>query len=60
MPFMVVATAGTTELASIDPLTPICKITKEYGLWFHVDGAVGGFYAMCDSMKERLEGAFVL
>lgn len=42
LPFMVVATCGTTVIASFDPLDEISKVCKDEKLWLHVD--VGIFY----------------
>ena len=40
-PFAVVGTAGTTNFGIVDDLAGVGKVAKEFGLWFHVDGAYG-------------------
>ena len=55
-PWMVVASAGTVDTGSVDPLPEIAEICQRYGAWFHVDGAYGGLFALNDEGKAKLRG----
>jgi aromatic-L-amino-acid/L-tryptophan decarboxylase len=56
LPFCVVGNAGTTNTGSIDPLHRLASFAREQGLWFHVDGAYGGFAALTDRGRRLLDG----
>lgn len=56
IPFLVIASAGTTDVGAIDPLESIGKIAKKYNLWYHIDGAYGGFFILTDYGKQALKG----
>lgn len=45
-PFWVCSTHGTTSSGAFDPTADIGAITREFGLWLHVDGAMHGIAAL--------------
>ena len=53
-PCVVVGTAGSVSTGAIDPLREIHAVCTEYGVWFHVDGAYGGFAAALPDAPEDL------
>ncbi len=55
-PWMVVASAGTTDVGAVDPLDAIADIAAEHGLWNHVDAAYGGFFLLTEHGRQRLAG----
>ncbi len=55
-PFMVIASAGTTDTGAIDPLDELGQIARQNNLWYHIDAAYGGFFILVDSKKEAFKG----
>jgi aromatic-L-amino-acid decarboxylase len=55
-PFLLVATAGTTDTGTVDPLPELAALARREGLWFHVDAAYGGFFQLTDRGRERMAG----
>ena len=56
LPWLVLGSAGTADTGAIDPLGRIADISRREGLWFHVDAAYGGFFALLDEFRPRLAG----
>ncbi|MEZ4415325.1 MAG: aminotransferase class I/II-fold pyridoxal phosphate-dependent enzyme [Gemmatimonadota bacterium] len=55
-PFLVVASAGTTDTGAIDPLADLATLAEREALWLHVDAAYGGFFLLVDGLRERFAG----
>lgn len=55
-PFAVIASAGTTNTGSIDPIKEISLLCKKYHMWLHVDGAIGASALLSDKHKKALSG----
>jgi glutamate/tyrosine decarboxylase-like PLP-dependent enzyme len=55
-PFLVIASAGTTDTGAIDPLDEIAQLSEKHNLWYHIDGAYGGFFMLCESKKPLFKG----
>ncbi len=55
-PWLVVASAGSTDAGVVDPLVEIGDIAHKHKIWYHIDGAYGAFFALCKEGKEILRG----
>ncbi len=56
-PMAVVATVGTTSTTSTDPVAAIQAVTRERGVWLHVDAAYGGPAAILPEFRWLLDQA---
>jgi len=56
VPCIVVGTAGSVSTGAVDPLPAISTVCLEHGVWFHVDGAYGGFAAAVPESPDDLRG----
>ncbi|MFF5402200.1 pyridoxal phosphate-dependent decarboxylase family protein [Streptomyces misionensis] len=56
VPMAVVATAGTTDFGSIDPLPRIAELCDRYGVWLHVDAAYGCGLLASRKYRHRIDG----
>lgn len=55
-PFCIIASAGTTNTGTVDPLNEIAKICKKEKLWFHIDGAYGAAAILSKKGSSLLKG----
>lgn len=55
-PWLIIASAGTTDFGAVDPMMSIGDLARRHQLWFHVDGAYGAFFVLCEEGKKILQG----
>ncbi|MCW8998165.1 MAG: pyridoxal-dependent decarboxylase, partial [Kangiellaceae bacterium] len=56
IPLAIVATAGTTDFGSIDPISQIVEVCREQKIWLHVDAAYGCGLLVSRQHRAKLEG----
>lgn len=56
IPFLVVATAGSTSTGAVDELPAIAELCERETLWLHVDAAYAAFAALTPRGREQLRG----
>ncbi|GAA4276988.1 pyridoxal phosphate-dependent decarboxylase family protein [Aquimarina mytili] len=55
-PFCIIASAGTTNTGTVDPLNEIADICENENMWFHIDGAYGGAAILAENGQHLLKG----
>ena len=55
-PMALVATAGTVNMGTVDPISEMADLAEEYGAWLHIDGAYGMFGRLDDRVKHLYDG----
>lgn len=55
-PWMVAASAGTTDAGAVDPLEAIATVAERERCWLHVDAAYGGFFLLTGHGRRLLRG----
>lgn len=55
-PFCFIASAGTTNTGTVDPLKELAVICKKEDIWLHVDAAYGGAAILSTHGKKILAG----
>lgn len=55
-PFCLIASSGTTNTGTVDPLEELASICKKENIWLHVDGAFGAAIILSKRGKKLLKG----
>ena len=55
-PFLIVATAGTTNAGIIDPIPGLGQLARQHNLWFHADAAWAGAVVLLPELRHLLDG----
>lgn len=55
-PWVVIASAGTTDAGAVDPINEIADVAEAEDLWFHVDGAYGAFFLLTEEGRRLFRG----
>lgn len=56
VPFLVAASAGTTNTGATDPLNDVADLCEREQLWMHVDAAYAGFAVLTTAGARTLDG----
>ena len=56
VPFLVVATVGTTSSTAIDPVGAIADVARSHAAWLHVDAAHAGSALVCPELRGIVAG----
>lgn len=56
VPFIVVATLGTTSVCTFDDLHELGQVCREFDIWLHVDAAYAGNSFICPENRHFMRG----
>jgi aromatic-L-amino-acid decarboxylase len=56
VPCAVVSTIGTTGTNAVDPVRRIGEVSREHGMWHHVDAAYAGAAMVCPEHRHHQDG----
>ncbi|KAK6789804.1 hypothetical protein RDI58_013604 [Solanum bulbocastanum] len=55
VPLFLCATV-TTSTTTVDPLSQLRQLAKEFNIWLHVDAAYGGNACICPEFRQYVDG----
>jgi aromatic-L-amino-acid decarboxylase len=56
VPFLIVASAGTTNTGAVDDLSALTDLAQGHQMWLHVDAAYGGFFMLTERGRTIMHG----
>ena len=55
-PWIIIASAGTTDTGAVDPLDEIADVADRHAVWLHVDAAFAGTALLLDEYRWMIDG----
>lgn len=59
IPFLVVATVGTTDFGSIDPVEQISALCSHHNMWLHADAAYGSGVILSEKYSQKVKNLYL-
>ena len=59
IPFLVVATIGTTDFGSIDPVEQISALCNHHNMWLHADAAYGSGVILSGKYSSKVKNLYL-
>jgi Glutamate decarboxylase and related PLP-dependent proteins len=54
-PFCIIGNLGTVNTGAIDPISELVSIAHKYGIWLHIDGAIGSVLKFLPEYEHQLK-----
>ncbi|MDX1620710.1 MAG: pyridoxal-dependent decarboxylase, partial [Nitriliruptorales bacterium] len=56
VPTIITSAIGTTGTTAVDPVREVGELTRQHGMWHHVDAAYAGTAMLCEEFRHHQDG----